>query len=89
MSIVALDPTSCVRGLDFWCPVRTGDWSVDCATGRNHAEQVIAAMQVGHRGRPPSPIIALNSMIRAMVAAGVYGGAEAGFVQRIAEQLRL
>ena len=89
-NVFALPQTSCVRHvndpqygtvIDYWVPVRTGDWARDNALGRSYARHEIQAMQKS------GSTIRLVAIMRAIVSKGHYDGVEAGFVQEVASRV--
>lgn len=85
-NVVPLTPTCCVLMgqdgvLDYWNPVRIDDWATDNGSGRTYATRTI-----DHIREKQNPI-ALISIMRTMIAKGVYGGVEAGFIAMLAAEI--
>lgn len=89
-TIISLRPHSCIKRLplatappyvDYWEPVRTGDWEIDNATGREHARFGLDWC----RAHGNSAIFV--AVLRDMVRKGRFEGVEAGLLFEIAEQL--
>ena len=66
----------------FWLPKKSGDYVIDCATGRKAAIELCDYMLAND-----NPVL-LGSVMRDMVAGGEFGGVEAGFCSEIAIQLQ-
>lgn len=65
----------------FWKPVRSGNYEVDCATGREYAENLLAFMR-----KNQNPLI-LRSVIQSMNSQDALGGVEIGFLTRLGTEL--
>lgn len=59
--------------VNYWKVDRTGDYAANCARGRAYAEALLSHIQ-----EAKNPVI-LGSVMKAMIAAGVYEGVEIGF----------
>ncbi|RWO06304.1 MAG: hypothetical protein EOS07_21940 [Mesorhizobium sp.] len=66
-----------------WNPVRTGDYSVDCATGRAYYFELHNFMLA--KSNPTF----LSRVLSAQVEGGKWDGVEIGFSQALSEQLML
>lgn len=64
-----------------WNPERTGDYSVDCATGRFYADELTAWVQL--TGYLPL----LANVCKAITESNQWGGVEIGFFTRLAGAL--
>lgn len=65
--------------VSMWNPEVTGDYIVDCAKGRDYAEEVVAAMR-----QEENPAL-LGWIIRGFGQDEARRGVEVGFCQAIAE----
>ncbi len=64
-----------------WMPMVTGDWATDNATGRKHADALVARMNESN-----NPTMLAHTM-KSMVGNGDWTGVEVGFFYRISEVL--
>lgn len=64
-----------------WMPMVTGDWATDNATGRRHADAIVARMRESN-----NPTLLAHTM-KSMVGNGDWTGVEIGFFHRISETL--
>jgi hypothetical protein len=78
-----MQPDGTRKVLDYWRPIRTGDWSTDCATGRVYAVKLIDWMKFH------DDPLALTNVVKAITRKGVFTGVETGFFQIVAESLML
>ena len=67
--------------MDCWSTKATGDWTIDCATGRGYAEEMLNCIRT--KQNPTG----LGHIVKAMVGHGQWGGVEVGFFQRVSEEL--
>jgi hypothetical protein len=65
----------------FWVPERSGDYAVDCETGRRYARDLLVLIR--SEGNPAL----FGSVIRAISEVGVFGGVEIGFCSHIGIEL--
>ena len=63
---------------DLLAPQRTGDYAIDCATGRTYAGALLKYMRI--KGFPPM----LGRVAQAIAAGGAWDGVEIGFFHGIA-----
>ena len=67
------------RVTDYWSPVTAGDWSVDNAMGKEYGAEAVRRMAFDDA----TPT--LGFIVKAMMVRGQFGGVEAGFCQKVAE----
>jgi len=65
--------------LEYWHPIRTGQWGRDCQTGRDYAIHVVQYM------RDESDPLLLTKIMQDMTLKAVFGGVETGFCTAISE----
>ena len=63
-----------------WITTETGDWSLDCAIGRDHAQQLVDKLSQDESLHPD-----FIAVMRSMVKHGKFSGVEAGFFQCLLE----
>lgn len=67
--------------INFWAPERDGDYALVNARGRDYAEALLRVIR-----ETQNPTI-FGSVIRAIVAGGVYGPVEIGFCHALGVEL--
>ena len=64
----------------YWAVEGSGEWGADNATGRGHADALIADMKA--TDFPGT----LAHVVHAMIDRGTFGGVEVGFLNQIAQR---